>query len=186
MYYLRGFIPWIVFAVIPSSAFAWAPAAALAIAVVLFFGQRRAGWAADALILEISTIAFFAGLSVAALAAPHAVPHGYAGVLSFAWLALTAWESLAARHPFTLGIARRSVPRDLWNRPEFLRVNVVITAVWAAAFTLTAAALAFCYLAGASTAVSVTFEAAGFLVPAAFTARYPKIVQARYVTDSPR
>ncbi|MFD8718901.1 hypothetical protein ACFV2H_13015 [Streptomyces sp. NPDC059629] len=44
----------------------------------------------------------------------------------------------------------------------FLRVNVVITAAWA------------------GTGLKVAFQVLGFVVPAVFTARYPKIVRARY------
>lgn len=183
MNYLRGFIPWIVFAAMPAKDLKWAAAAALLVAVVIFGLQRRKGVEADAMILEISTIAFFAALAALAYAAPRSSSLApYAGALSFAWLALTAWGSLAARHPFTLGIARQSTPRELWARPEFMRVNVVITAVWAAAFTLTGAAVAACVLAGAGEAASIACEAAGFVLPAIFTARYPKIVQSRYAS----
>lgn len=184
MNYLRGFIPWIVFAAIPSTDFRWAAVVALAVALVLVRRQLRAGVAADALVLEISTIVYFAVLAVLAFAAPHSPLHHYSGVLSFAWLALTAWGSLAVRRPFTLGIARQGAPRELWNRPQFMHVNVVITAVWATAFTLTAAAVAACDITGAGTIASIACEAAGFILPAVFTARYPKIVQARYASAS--
>lgn len=178
--YLRGFIPWIVFAAMPSSQFRWAALAALAVGAVLFRKQRRAGAEADALILEISTIAFFAALTALAFTAPRTpLPH-YTGALSFAWLALTAWCSLAVRHPFTLGIARQGTPREMWERPQFMRVNVIITAVWATAFTLTGTAVVACALTGAGTTAAIACEAAGFIIPAIFTAQYPKIVQARY------
>ena len=184
MNYLRGFIPWIVFAAMPSNDLKWAAVVALLVGVVLFRRQRRRGVEADAMILEISTIAFFAVLAALAYVAPHSSLPQYTGALSFVWLALTAWGSLAVRHPFTLGIARQGTPRELWNRPQFIHVNVVITAVWATAFTLTGAAVAICEIAGAGTIVSIACEAAGFVLPAIFTARYPKIVQARYANAS--
>ena len=184
MNYLRGFIPWIVFAAMPSNDLKWAAVVALLVGVVLFRRQRRRGVEADAMILEISTIAFFAVLAALAYAAPHSSLPQYTGALSFVWLALTAWGSLAVRHPFTLGIARQGTSRELWNRPQFIPVNVVITAVWAAAFTLTGAAVAICEIAGAGTIASIACEAAGFVLPAIFTARYPKIVQARYANAS--
>lgn len=181
MNYLRGFIPWIVFAAMPSKDLKWAAVAALLVGMVVFGWRRRNGSETDAMILEISTIVFFAALAVFAYATPHSSSLApYAGALSFAWLALTAWGSLAVRHPFTLGIARQSTPREVWDRPQFMRVNVVITAVWATAFTLTGAAAAACVTLGADTIASLACEAAGFVLPAIFTARYPKIVQARY------
>ena len=40
------------------------------------------------------------------------------------------------RPPFTLQYARESVPQALWRQPAFVRTNVIITAVWAAAFAV--------------------------------------------------
>jgi hypothetical protein len=57
-------------------------------------------------------------------------------------LGVIAWASLAIRRPFTLGIAKQSTPGELWGRPEFLRVNVIITLVWAVSFTLGALVMA--------------------------------------------
>ena len=180
MKYLRGFIPWIALAAISPAGWQWGALAGLLIGVVLLAQQLRQGVPADALILEISTIAYFVAVTALAFAAPHSALRDYSGVLSFGWLALTAWITLAARQPFTLGIARRSTPRESWHTPQFLRVNVVITAVWAAAFTVTAIAVAICAATHAATAATVVCQVVGFVVPALFTARYPKIVRARY------
>jgi hypothetical protein len=43
---------------------------------------------------------------------------------------------MAIGQPFTLQYARESVPPALWRQPEFVRTNVVITAVWAGAFAV--------------------------------------------------
>lgn len=117
-------------------------------------------------------------LTVLAFAAPQSPLHPYTDTASFGWLALTAWGSLAIRRPFTLGIARLSTPREYWDTPQFMRINVVITTVWAAAFTLTAAAVAVCDASRADIA-AIVCEVVGFVIPAVFTARYPKIAQAR-------
>ena len=180
MNYLRGFIPWIAFAVISTAGWQWGALSGLVIGVVMLIGQRRAGVTFDALILELSTVVYFAALTALAFAAPNSPLHAYSGVLSFGWLALTAWGTLAIRRPFTLGIARRGTPREMWRTPVFLRVNVVITSVWAGAFTLTAIAIALCVASGLGSGASITCQVIGFAVPAVFTARYPKIVQARY------
>ncbi|HWC84555.1 MAG TPA: hypothetical protein VG756_31750 [Pseudonocardiaceae bacterium] len=178
--YLRGFAPWIALAVLSAAGWQWGALAGLVIGLALLVRQLRAGTAADALILEISTTVYFVALTALAFAAPNSPLHHYSGVLSFGWLALTAWSTLAARRPFTLGIARRSTPRERWATPAFLRVNVVITAVWAGFFTLTAIAVAICDATGAGSAATIVCQVVGFVVPAVFTARYPKIVRARY------
>jgi hypothetical protein len=180
MSFLRGFIPWIVFAAFSSSTWQWGALAALAVGLRLLIQDRRAGVAADALILETSTVAYFVALSALALAAPHSPLRDYSGALSFGWLAVTAWGTLAVRHPFTLGIARRTAPRELWETPAFLRINTVITTVWATSFALTAGAIAACDAAHTGAAAKIACEVAGFVIPAAFTRTYPKIVQARH------
>lgn len=177
--YLRGFVPWIVFAVVSAAGWQWAAAAALVAGAALLVAQRRAGMAADSLILEHSTLVYFAALTALAFSLPHSGLRHYGGAMSLGWLALTAWATLAVGRPFTAGIAKRQTPPEVWDHPVFRRVNVVITAVWAAAFTLTAVALAAVTAAGFGSAVSVPVQVAGFVLPALFTARYPERVRAR-------
>jgi hypothetical protein len=71
---LRGFLSWIVFALFPNSMVAWAALAGLIISLVLSVQDRRRGIKLDALVLDVATLFFFAVLSVAAFAAPHAPP----------------------------------------------------------------------------------------------------------------
>ena len=184
MSYLRGFIPWIVFGVLSAFDWRWAAVAALASGVFLLWRDRRSGVAADALILDVSTVVYFVSLGVLAFAAPHSPLERYDGALSFGWLALTAWGSLAVRHPFTLGIARRQTPREYWDLPEFVQINVVITVAWAVAFTLTSAALVVCVAAHAPTAIGIAVHVVGLAAPAAFTSIYPARVQARLARHS--
>ncbi|MFJ4985764.1 hypothetical protein ACIP9H_18425 [Streptomyces sp. NPDC088732] len=179
MGYLRGFIPWIASGVISSFDWRWGAVAGLVTGLALFAQDRRRGVAPDAMILELSGSLFFAVVGTVALASPDSPLKTYDDALSFAWLALTAWGSLAVRHPFTLGIARRRTPREYWELPGFIAVNNVITAVWGAGFTFICAALAVCHLTGAPGWAGIAAHAAGLAGPAAFTSRYPARVQAR-------
>jgi hypothetical protein len=179
MGYVRGFAPWIAFAAISSVGWQWGALAGLVIGLWLIIQNRRAGVAADALILEISTVCYFVVLTAVAFAFPHSPVHHYSGALSFAWLAVISWGGLAIRRPFTLGIAKRTTPPEFWDKPQFLRINNVITIAWATSFALTAIAVAACVLFGAGTIAAIVFQVVGFVVPAVFTARYPKIARAR-------
>jgi hypothetical protein len=173
MSYLRTFLPWIVFAVLPSGSWQWAALAALAVAVAVVAGQLRAGAGPDALIIEIGSAAFFAALAVIAFADPHSPVHDYSPALSSGVLAVVAGVSLAIGRPFTLGIAKRTTPREYWTAKPFLRVNTVITTVWTAAFAVTAVALAAVAHAGhAHSAPATVLQIAGFAVPMVFTVRY--------------
>jgi hypothetical protein len=173
---LRGFVPWIAFGIV--SGFAdWRAGAvtALVLAVLVLADGVRTGHGLDESVIECSATLFFVVIAVVAFLAPHAAIQHYTGPLSMGWLAVTAWGSLAVRRPFTLGIARRSVPEQFWDNPLFYRANAIITSVWAASFTITALVqwLIDATMANPDT-VSVIVQVAGFVVPAAFTIRYQK------------
>ena len=104
---------------------------------------------------------------------------------SLAWLGVTAWFSLLVKRPFTLGIARKSTPRQFWRTQVFYRVNAMITAFWAASFTVIAAGTAIAKVNHAGIAVSVAIHF-GYIAPIIFTSRYPKIVRARAVASAGR
>jgi hypothetical protein len=179
--YLRGFAPWIVFAALAAVDWRLGVVAGLVTAVTAtLYARRTQSW--DALLLDLGAVVFFVVLGIVGLADPHSVLRGWVGTLSLAWLALIAWGSLAIRRPFTLGIARQSTPREMWTNPVFHRVNVVITAVWATTFTAVTLADTAVYLTHAGTAATVAVYA-GYLVPIAFTRRYPAIVRARYASQ---
>jgi len=182
MNYLRGFIPWIVFAAVSSVDWRWGALAALVSGCFLLVRDLGKGASTDSRILEISTVFFFAVLGAVSFLLPDSGLRHYGGALSLAWLALTAWATLAVGRPFTLGIARLSTPQEFWNTPVFLRVNTLITTARATAFTATAAAVAVCEQADSPVGVRIGCEVVGFLAPATFTRWYPKAVQARRTT----
>ncbi|MEU8137211.1 hypothetical protein [Streptodolium elevatio] len=178
MGYLRSFVPWVAFAAVSTADWRWGAAVGLFAAASSVLRGRRTGESAD--LLTVSTAGFFAVLTAVAFTDPGSPVRHWTAAASVAWLAVTAWASIAARKPFTLVIAKRTVPREIWAKPAFLRINTVLTAVWAASFTLTAATLVALREAGtggggASTAVQVL----GFVLPALFTARYPEYARRR-------
>ena len=180
--YVLTFLPWIAFAVLSTNGEArYGAVAALLVSIVLLAADRRAGRGWDEMVIELSSGVFFAGLTLAAFTISPAPFGEYGPAVSVAWLALTAWASLAVGRPFTLGIARRTTAPEVQATPLFYRVNAVITAVWAVGFTLNAAGLALLLgLAPHATAAIVAVKVCGFAIPALFTIRYPQIVRARY------
>lgn len=95
MSYLRTFLPWIVFAAVPSGSWQWGALAALVVAVAVIGQQVRTGTGLDALIIELGSAVFFAVLAVIAFADPHSGVHGYSAALSSGTLAVIAGLSLA-------------------------------------------------------------------------------------------
>ncbi|MFF1653836.1 hypothetical protein [Streptomyces sp. NPDC058255] len=191
MGYLRGFIPWIISGVVSSFDWRWGAVAGLASGLLLLLQDRRRGIGLDALILEISTVAYFVVVGAVAVAHPDSALADHTDVVSFGWLAATAWGTLAIRRPFTLGIARRQTPREYWEMPEFIRVNNHITTAWGAGFTFIGISLAVCGAVDAPAWVAVAAHVAGLVGPAVFTKVHPARAQARLpvqapVTGSPR
>ncbi|MFD5394622.1 hypothetical protein ACFWJW_10395 [Streptomyces sp. NPDC127097] len=184
MNYLRGFIPWLVFAGVSSAGWQWGALAGLATAVALLIADRAGGLALDLRLLEYGTIVFFAALGILAFTHPDSGLKMYGSALSMGWLALIAWVSIAVRRPFTMGIARRMAPPEVWHTPLFRHINVVLTAAWALSFTLTALAQTAASAYGWHVAVSIVLQLAGFVLPARFTAAYPERARARFMESS--
>lgn len=176
-----GFAPWVVYAFVATSdEWRWGAIAGLVIAVGLVVFDRARGKAWDQMVIEGSAAVFFAVLTVYSLVLPHSGLTLYGPALVNAWLAVTAWGSLAIRKPFTLGIARTMAPEEVWRTALFYRVNAVITSVWAAAFTVAAVALTWVLAVDPhATALVITVKVASFVLPAIFTVRYPRMVRAR-------
>ena len=179
MSYLVSFLPWIVYAVVPSSQWRWAALAALAITAGQIVWYRRARRPLDAMIIELGSTVFFLAAAVLAFADPHTALHRYAPAAATGWLAVIAWVSIAIGRPFTLGIAKLGTPREVWDLPQFRRVNVTITLVWAGAFTLGFAALAVAEGLGVGTLVDTIIQVISLAAPAVFTVRYTAYVRSR-------
>jgi hypothetical protein len=183
---LRGFLSWIVFALFPNSMVAWAALAGLVISLVLFAQDRRRGIKLDALVLDVATLFFFAALSVAAFADPHAPLGAWSSALSFGWLGIVAWASIAIGHPFTLGMARQRVGRDIWDQPAFKQSQTALTRLWAVVFTLIALALAVCVPTHQSTMLTLTLRFGGLAIGAHLTSRHIKASRQRIAASAPR
>ncbi|MCV6974518.1 hypothetical protein H7J11_08465 [Mycobacterium bourgelatii] len=92
--------------------------------------------------LEIFGATIFASLALVGALAGSGVTtflETWAGELTNFSLAMFAWVTLLIRKPFTISYAKDSTPREHWESPLFKRINSVITAAWASAFTFAAA-----------------------------------------------
>ncbi|RJO70039.1 hypothetical protein D5S18_29730 [Nocardia panacis] len=177
MSYLRTFAPWVVYALVPDRFWQWGALAALVLSLVEIARRTRAGHRLDALILDAGTALFFVALTVLAFAVPNSPLHAYGAAASNGVLALIAGVSIAVRVPFTLGIAKQTTPREIWDHPIFLRMNYLITAVWTASFAL--GALALVLLAHSGAALRIPTQVAAFAIPMIFTIRYVAHMQAK-------
>jgi hypothetical protein len=140
-----GIAPWVLMGVVSGPGrFEEAASSALGLALLtLWVGSRRG---VPVHLLEVFTAVYFGVLAVLGLVASDATIDWlelWAGELSNVALAAFAIVTLLIRKPFTLAYARDTTPREHWGEPLFLRVNYVISAVWAGAFLVSAVAGAY-------------------------------------------
>lgn len=137
---LSGIAPWILMSVLSSPGrFVHAVCFALGLALLTMWLGSRRGVAIHA--LDVFGAVFFAAMAVVGLLAPASVigwMELWAGELTNAALALFVFATIAARRPFTLPYAKEQAPQEYWDSPLFIRINYVISAVWAGAFTFSA------------------------------------------------
>lgn len=57
-------------------------------------------------------------------------------LLSSLVLSAGAWISIAIGKPFTMQYARESVPQEKWTHPSFIKINQIVSFVWAILFSL--------------------------------------------------
>lgn len=135
-----GIAPWVLMSVLSGPGrFEEAASAALGLALLtLWVGSRRG---IPVHLLEVFTAVYFFALAVVGLVASDGTIRWmelWAGELTNIALAVFAVVTLLIRRPFTLAYARDTTPREYWDSPLFVRVNYVISAVWAGAFTVSA------------------------------------------------
>ncbi|WP_422742790.1 hypothetical protein ACN27E_15580 [Mycobacterium sp. WMMD1722] len=135
-----GIAPWILMAVVSGPGrFEEAASSALALSLLTLWVGRRRGVPVH--LLEGFTVGYFALLSLLGLLASDGGIRWlqmWAGEVSNVALAVFALVTLAIRRPFTLAYAKDTTPQQYWDSPVFLRVNTVISAVWAGAFVFSA------------------------------------------------
>jgi hypothetical protein len=133
-----AFVPWIAFALIaqaplgnPGLSLILAFVIAIVLALLTSYHQLVKGY-----ILAIVSLAFFAVFFVLIIVLGQYYLANYLAVLSMLLLTIVSWGTIAFRFPFTLQYSREGVEPERVKSPPFMRVNYIITAVWALAFTL--------------------------------------------------
>jgi hypothetical protein len=137
---LSGIAPWVVFSLFSTPGrFETSVCVALGLTLLMLWVGSRRGISIHS--LEVFGVAFFAILAVVGLTATTGMIRWlelWAGELTNLALALFACATLIARRPFTVAYAKERAPQEYWDSALFLHINYAISAVWAAAFTVSA------------------------------------------------
>lgn len=137
-----GIAPWAVLSILSAPGrFEIAVVSALGFSVLVMLVGLSRGIKVH--LLEVFGAVFFGALTIVGLCATDNVIRFFelwSGELINVALAAFSWFTLAIRRPFTMAYAKDSAPQEYWDSPLFKRINNVITAVWAGAFTFAAVA----------------------------------------------
>ncbi|HLH49804.1 MAG TPA: hypothetical protein VKV96_10720 [Roseiarcus sp.] len=177
MQIVLGFAPFIAFALLTRfvgvEGSLWIAAA---IAAGLAIRNRFAGRSIK--ILEAGTIALFGLLALHAALTQSAWSLPLVRVVVDSGLLAIVLLSIAIGAPFTVQYAREQVPPEIQASPVFLRVNKVISAVWALAFAIGLIAdLAMEYAPGAPLWLDIAVIVAALAGAARFTQWRPEKVR---------
>jgi hypothetical protein len=182
---LLAFAPFIAFAVIDRLA---GPTEGLVAGAVVSTGLllRDLIRGRTAKVLEIGTAILFGGLALHALLSRPAWSVVGVRLVVDAGLLLIVLASMAMRRPFTLQYAREQVAPELWDAPEFVHTNYVITAVWALAFAvMVAAELALLTVPSMPPRIGIAAVVLALIAAVKFTGWYPERVKARTAAKGP-
>lgn len=175
---LLGFSPFLLFAALEhvlgvTSGLVVAAAAS----GLLVLRDVRAG---EPKLLELGTLALFAGLAAWAAATGAGWSVLQVRLYVDSGLLAIVLLSLLLRRPFTLPYARQQAPREVWALPRFLRMNMVISAAWALALVaIVAADLVMLLQPALPLAVGIAITAAALAAALRFTSWYPDHLLAR-------
>jgi hypothetical protein len=172
---LLAFAPFIVFAVLDRIVGPVGALTAGATVSAALLARDLIGSGRSMKILEAGTFILFSGLAVyTALSGVNWSVIGVRLCVDAGLLAIVL-ASMAAGRPFTLQYAREQVSPQLWNRPEFIRINYVITAVWALAFlAMVLAEAALLYVPGLPPRAGVAVIILAMVGAVKFTGWYPE------------
>ena len=103
----------------------------------------------------------------------------YGAVIIWTCFALGAWGSVAVGHPFTEVYAREKAPREFWENPVFIRLNLLMTLVWCGLMTVNIGFAVIGVMVGGnlakpllSFALPAVLLVSGFVFNGRFPARY--------------
>jgi hypothetical protein len=132
---LLAFAPWLAFLVIARGSMLNLKiglAVALVLSVVMGVARLHRG------VILWASLLFFVYATAAVVVFNDMWTARHMGILANGMLAASTWLTVALKKPFTLDYAREHVDPSLWNTPQFIRTNIVLTSVWGLVFTVNA------------------------------------------------
>jgi intracellular septation protein A len=126
---VMAFAPWVLFGV--SSGFNhWRVAAGSGLTLSILYLSLMRLRGGSIKLMDWTMLAFFVIASVLAIVLQSPIFPTYNAVIVWSCFAVAAWGSVLVGHPFTAAYARENAPREFWDDPVFIRLNLVMTLIW--------------------------------------------------------
>ena len=135
LYILLSFIPWILYWVLCGIGLAVGILVSLIISILILTPQIQRK---EFNLMDITSLIFFSIGAVAVFTFDWRVFVEKPGFLGYSALFFMAVFSLIVKQPFTFQVSKRDYPEVYWKSPWFLKINSLITAVWALIFLVNA------------------------------------------------
>jgi all-trans-retinol 13,14-reductase len=176
-----GIVAWIVYGALSANGH-WVVAALGALAVALAILAHE--YSCDAVkILNCTAAAFFAFSLVITIAVGPALFKNYNIFLTWAIFAVVTWVTLLIGFPFTIQYAREQAPREVWDHPLFLRLNVILTVVFGVMFTVNAGLGVLALMTGHLLSLGLIVPMSLLIAAIVFSGQYPKRYSQRFAPD---
>lgn len=175
---LMSFAPWIFYG-IASGFNHWRAASGggLLLCIVSLAAMRYRS--SSIKLMDWTTLVFFVIASVMMLGLRSTAFPVYSAVVVWSCFAVAAWSSIVLGHPFTAAYARETAPREFWEHPVFIRLNLLMTLVWCGLMTVNIGFAVIGVIVGGnlakpllSFALPMGLLALGFVFNGRFPARY--------------
>ncbi len=176
-----GIVAWIVYGVISGDGH-WVVASLAALIVALAIVAHEHKYHATK-ILSCTAAAFFVFSLVTTIIVGPALFKNYNIFLTWLVFAVVTWITLLIGFPFTIQYAREQAPREIWNHPLFMRLNVILTVVFGLMFTINAGLGVIALRTGRLLSLGLLLPISLLIAAIVFSARYPKHYTQRFAPD---
>jgi Phytoene dehydrogenase and related proteins len=139
-YILFSFVPWIIYWIICGMGDRSGVVIALVISFLLVIPQMHRR---NFNIMDLTSLFYFSVATIATFILGSNIFVEKSGFLGYLSLSLMAFISIAIKRPYTLQVAKRDYPEIYWREKSFLKINNMITGIWAAIFMLNAVMFIF-------------------------------------------
>jgi all-trans-retinol 13,14-reductase len=173
-----GFVAWVAYGILSGRGW-WLSAGLVGTTLMLLIVATQLRHRAVKL-MDCTSLGYFVGETLMVLASGHAFIQRYHLALVWGVFAAVAWFTVLAGCPFTAQYTREQMPCEVWDNPDFYRMNRRMTEVWSVIFTLGMVLGEISMLYGHTLLLGMIIPMAAMGLGFVFSLRYPRWFARRF------